>query len=332
MAEQPGWSGAFDLGAKLFNEKLSASLKHVRFVPDDSVRVDQLRADYMGAQRVRGRSGLARRASRALQAALRRQRAEARRASPNTSWTATCRGRIELVGGVKGELDKPALEARLRWMNGPQFAKHESETRAVHQGRHRERPRQRRPASQRGQGAREHEARVALAQRSAAGSGGEERPDRRRRSRRAASRSKRSPAASDRPPPIGMRGLLSGQLEAHGNMKDFKLDTRWQADVRAGRDPNALAIALHANYDEGQGRWSSSTPTISSGGCSTSSYHHELDVPQLMAASKPLAELVQQTVWEATRQVPEAPRARPAAGARAGPRPRPRAAHDQRPR
>jgi translocation and assembly module TamB len=296
MAEQPGWSGAFELGAKLFDEKLSASLKHVLFVPNDSVRIDQLRAEYVGA-RVFADGQISLGAHPEL-SSLRFGVTVPKLADLSKRFMdSDLPGRIEAVGGVKGALDQPALEARLRWLNGPRFAKHETELSIYTK----------------------IDLAAARADADVRARAGKARADMKLRSRwrkgqplTAAVESGQNDvtletrgislealaSSGDRPPPVGMRGLLSGQLELHGNQRDFKLDTHWQADVRAGRDPNALALALHANYEKAKVLIELSA-NDQFGRLLDFDYHHDLDVPQLMAASKPLAELVQQTVWEA---------------------------------
>lgn len=293
--DNPGYRGGFQLQAELDNEPLHASLDQVAFVPGDHLQIEKLRADYAGARLFAdGRMELV---DAKKQGRIRFGAAVPELAKLSQQFMQKAiPGRIEAVGELHGRLDQPALETRIRWMNGPALGKYASEFALyakadMAEGR----------ASAKLQASAGHAKAVADLdsrwQRDLPLSAALERAHHELHlNTRSLPIEQLASAGSDHAP-MDLRGLLSGELTAKGNAKKLELDTRWQAEVRAARDPSALGLHFEGKYKDAKLELGL-TADDQQGRLLDFKAAQSVNVEQLATKKKPLDELVMGTPWE----------------------------------
>jgi len=295
-AQHPGWSGGFDLSARIQGEPLRASLEHALFVPESYLRIQALRAEYLGARvHADGRIELG---GRPEQSKLRFGATVPELATLTRKFMQTkVPGRIEVVGQVRGDVAKPGVTAHARWMNGPEFNKRPIEV-AMYA---------------RGDLARARAEVSVLTQAGSARANGKITS----RWRKGQPLATALPLAKHditftarglpiealassggKPAPIGVHGLLGGQLEAHGNLRALSVETHWQAELRAARDPNLLHLQLDGRYADSKLELGL-VAGDRQGQLLDVDMTHQFDVEAFLASAQPVQQIVDQTRWQA---------------------------------
>ncbi|HEY2735127.1 MAG TPA: hypothetical protein VGI70_14120, partial [Polyangiales bacterium] len=120
VAEQDSdWTASLDLTTDIGNAPIAVNLPLAHFTPGKMFEVQKLRAHYRDASLFAdGVVGLSDHASHLRFGANLPDLA----ALLKTFGQKEVPGRIELAGSVRGEIAKPALDARLKYSNGPKFA------------------------------------------------------------------------------------------------------------------------------------------------------------------------------------------------------------------
>lgn len=291
----PGYRGGFQLQAKFDEQPLRASLKQVTFVPDHHVQIDQLRAQYLGAKVFAGGG---------IELDNPKPQARIRFGVSVPSLAAITRqflqselpGRVEAVGDARGRMDKPAVQAHLRWMHGPSLGKHESEFALYARAD---------LAEARATAALQVSAGRALAKADFKTSWKRDQPlsAALENARHELTVNARGIAIEDLaslggdPPPMAVRGLLGGELALRGNPRKLELETRWNADLRAGRDPNTLNLSLTGQYKDAKVELGLNARD-SQGELLDFDFNQRLNVEQQLAAAKPVTELIDRTYWQ----------------------------------
>ncbi|HEX4352229.1 MAG TPA: hypothetical protein VHZ95_04930, partial [Polyangiales bacterium] len=118
------WTASLDLTTDIGNAPIAVNLPLAHFTPGKMFEVQKLRAHYRDASLFAdGVVGLSDHPSRLRFGANLPDLAAMLKAFDQKEIP----GRIELAGSVRGAIDKPALDARLKYSNGPQFAGKASE-------------------------------------------------------------------------------------------------------------------------------------------------------------------------------------------------------------
>jgi len=301
VEEPPGWSAGIELGAKLQNEPLQLSIRRAFLESGSYLQIDELRAHYLGARvYADGRMQLG---DKPAASTLRFGAAVPKLADITRKFMQKeLPGRIELVGSARsapGSVAAPLLKTHLRWMNGPAFDKHESELAVYAQA---DLANARAEVSVQTQAG---HARATAKLESRWRKGQPLGAALKRAQHELVVQARGVPvealaSSGDKPAPIGLRGLLTGELKLKGNQSALQLQTSWQADIRAGRDPNVLALALNGRYEKAKLELELKAHDHQ-GELISLSFLNRLDVEKLLAGKQGPAgpELIEKTHWEA---------------------------------
>jgi autotransporter translocation and assembly factor TamB len=296
QANQPEWSGGVALRAEFADAIAKLDLPLARFEPGSHLDIEQLRGSFLDSQLVAdGRVGLGKQDSKLRVAASVPSLAKVLK----TFGSSELPGRIELVATLRGQLEQPRLDARVKLQEGPALAGHPSHA-LIHA--------QTDPAKGR--------ADVELSASAGSAKAIAQLTSRWRKGLQlsAAMKAARHELALDvsgvslaelngggAETPGGIRGQLSGHLGVKGDAHKFDIDTRWNARVRAGRDPQPLALALTGAYTDGWLKVDLNADD-QQGRLLKLSAQHNIELEQFLGKPRPTNELVEQAQWQVSAE------------------------------
>jgi len=295
-----GWNGGLQATLALKQGPVSMQLPLVRFVPSQALELTQLRAQFQEASLfLDGKLDLEGKTSKLRLAAAVPDMATL----TQTLGQSPLPGRVELVGTMAGELQRPDLDLRLRYMNGPKVAGHESEIAvgivarsdkgqsrvnlqaqagSAHvDGKLESRWSQRLPLSAALQAAR-HDLALEL---------------------RGVSIAELMDPGSPAPRRV-LDGVLTGNVTARGNLRKLELGAHMESRVRVGRDPSSVDVVLDASYKDSAFKFEVNGGDRR-GQLLNLQASAQLPLERQLAKPRPWPEVIKSSPWELSTELSE---------------------------